>query len=123
VTPTALLILQMCATHAHDAPITYWAGDTVITPYYYYFGGTSRTEYDPGFEKCAEVVPNLQYQKDQEDAKAKAAKYKAEHADEIKKLQQAIDEAKKEQPAGIPTLPSGVISGPQGPVAITPIGR
>jgi hypothetical protein len=98
MTPTALLILQLCAAHATQVPIEHPWGDIVLMPATYGSGQSTYTKYDPGFDDCSAVVPELTRQKQVEEFAAEEAKYEAQHVAEIKDLQKALDKLHKEQP-------------------------
>lgn len=95
MTPTALLILQICAAHATQVPLPH---SNIMLTYSTFSGEGTYTSYATGFDDCAAVVPELTRQKQAEEQAAADKKYRAEHAAEIKDLQKALDQIHKEQP-------------------------
>lgn len=99
MTPAALLILKICAAHVTMVPVQ---TSNQFIPAYIGNGLSllqqEYAKYDPGFEHCGLVVPDLQREQQEEIDKAAGDKYMAAHADEIKALIKALQQLGKEQP-------------------------
>ena len=99
MTPAALLILKFCAAHAtmvlipKSASVFCIDSNGALTS----CDDVTTAKYDPGFEGCESVVPDLEAQQQAEKDEVNRKLYIESHAAEIHQLNDAIEKLKAEQ--------------------------